>query len=166
MLLAACQPMAITAPARGDLSGAALQSRKDGPPTRPEGACWASEVTPAVIETVTEQVMISPEQRDETGVLVRPATFRTEVLQRMVQDRETIWLQTPCPGDMGPDFIATVQRALKARGLYLLPLTGVMDAPTRAAIRRFQSLRGLDSETLTLAAAQELGIIATALDDL
>jgi len=61
---------------------------------------------------------------------------------------------------MTPEFTATLQRALKARGFYLLPLTGVMDGPTRDAIRRYQHSRGLDSDHLSLAAARELGIVA------
>ena len=62
---------------------------------------------------------------------------------------------------MTVDFIASLQRALKARGLYLLPLTGQMDMPTRAALRRFQADRGLDSDRLSLRAARELGLVTT-----
>ena len=71
-----------------------------------------------------------------------------------------------CPADVTADFVATLQRALKARGLYLLPLTGVLDAATLEAVRRYQASRGFDSPILTLAATRELGIVATALADL
>jgi uncharacterized protein (DUF2126 family) len=53
-----------------------------------------------------------------------------------------------------------LQRALKARGLFPGAVTGVEDAATREATRRFQAARGLDSGTLSLAAARELGIVA------
>ena len=39
-------------------------------------------------------------------------------------------------------------------------------APTTEAIRRFQAERGLDSPVLSLAATRELGITATALEDI
>lgn len=166
VLLMACAPASVQAPARADLGIEVIRLRDDGPPKGPKGACWASDVTPAVIETVTEQVLVTAEVRDEAGRITTPAAFRTDTRQRMVQDRETVWFRAPCPDDMDADFVATLQRALKARGLYLLPLSGVVDAPTRDAIRRFQAERGLDSPTLSLAAAQELGIVTTGLDQL
>jgi hypothetical protein len=84
----------------------------------------------------------------------------------MVQDREEVWFRAPCPAEQTVQFTASLQRALKARGLYLLPVTGTVDAATGEAIRRFQAQRGLDSPILSLAAAQELGLINTAFGDL
>jgi len=168
VLLMACQPQASLpeAPARADLSSELVRLRSAGPPKGPAGACWHRDVTPAIIETTTEQIILSPEERSPDGRVIRPATFRTATHQRIVQDREEVWLRTLCPAELTVDFIATLQRALKARGLYLLPLTGAMDAPTRAAIRRFQADRGLDSDTLSLAAARDLGIVSTDLGQL
>ncbi|MGL6209244.1 MAG: peptidoglycan-binding domain-containing protein, partial [Paracoccaceae bacterium] len=121
---------------------------------------------PAIIETVTEQEVVTPEQRDGAGQIVVPATFRSTTKQRMVQDRQEVWFRTPCADELTVDVVATLQRALKARGLYDQPLTGVIDAETAEAIRRFQAERGLDSPQLSLAAARELGVISTALDAL
>ena len=84
----------------------------------------------------------------------------------MLRDRQVIWFRAPCPIDMTPDFIATLQRALKARGYYLSPLTGPLDAATVDAIPRFHTERGLASRQLSLAAARELGIVPTELDAL
>ena len=145
-----------------DLSAALLPATGDTPPVTPEGACWERAVTPAVIETVTEQVLVSPERRGPDGVVTEPAGFRTETRQSIVSDRRAVWFETPCAGVMGPEFLATLQRALKARGLYTDPLTGVLDAATRAAIRAWQRPRGLDSEVLALASARALGIVAAA----
>lgn len=167
LVLAGCQSATVPeAPKRGDLSDEVVRSKTNGPPKGPEGACWQADLKPAVIETVTEQIMVSPEVLAEDGTVISPATFRTNTSQRMIEDRETVWFRAPCPAEMTEEFIATLQRALKARGFYLLPLTGRMDAPTRAAVRQFQAQRGLDSDHLSLAAARELGIIATALDQL
>ena len=160
--LTACQPTAAPeAPGRADLSVDMVRLSKPGPPKGPEGACWASDVTPMVIETVTEQVLVSDAKQDKDGNPVSPAVFRSETRQNIVQEREEIWFRSPCPQEMTVEFIASLQRALKARGLYLLPLSGQMDAPTRAALRRFQSERGLESDRLSLSAARELGLVTS-----
>ena len=159
LLLVGCQSVGVEAPGRADLA-AGLVRMSPGPPKGPEGACWASSVTPAVIETVTEQVMVEPELRDDSGEVTQAASFRSIAHQRMVQDREVVWFRAPCDATLTPEFVASLQRALKARGLYLLPLSGVLDAATLNAVRRFQSDRGLDSSALSLEAARELGLIA------
>ncbi len=161
LALLSCAPVPVTAPGKGNPGIELVRLKGDGPPKGPEGACWASSTTPAVIETVTEQEILSPEVRDAEGKVVTPASFRTSAHQRMVQEREVVWFRAPCPEDVTVTFIASLQRALKARGLYLLPVTGVMDAATSEAVRRFQADRGLDSPTLSLAAARDLGISAT-----
>lgn len=165
-VLAACQG-GLPAPAtRSDLGAEVVRLNRPGPPTRPEGACWESDVTPAVIETVTEQVVVTPETRDETGRLLQPATYRTDTRTRILNDREEIWFRAPCPADYTVDFVASLQRALKARGYYTAALTGQLDSATRDAVRRYQTDRGLDSPRLSLAAARELGLLPTALDEL
>jgi len=60
-----------------------------------------------------------------------------------------------------PDFVASLQRALAARGIYAGVVNGQMDAPTRRAIRRYQKPKGPDSDVLSLATAQELGLVTT-----
>ncbi len=166
LILGGCTGVKVEAPGQALLSREVVRLNGDGPPPAANGECWANSVTPAVIETVTEQVVVSEEVRDDAGAVVTPASFRTKTSQRMVQDREVIWFRAPCPQDQTVQFVASLQRALKARGLYLLPVTGEMDADTAEAVRRFQAERGLDSPVLSLAAARELGISATALEDL
>lgn len=144
---------------QAELSGELRRLKGEGPPPAKAGECWASAVTPAVIETVTEQVVVTPETRDASGAVVAPASFQTKTHQRMVQDRETVWFRAPCPTEMTVQFVASLQRALKARGLYLLPVTGALDEDTAEAIRRFQAERGLDSPVLSLGAARDLGLI-------
>jgi hypothetical protein len=159
--LMACQPATIDAPMRADLTLGQVLRDGDTPPDGPDAQCWDRDIIPAVIETETEQVLVRAEVRSDDGTLISPAVFRSESRQRMVQDRAQVWFPAPCAADMSVDFIATLQRALKARGFYLLPLTGVYDAPTMSAVRRYQAGRGLDSPKLSLGAARELGIVAT-----
>jgi len=167
-VLAGCQGAGSVpkAPGRADLSAEIVTLTRPGPPERPAGACWEGDVTPAVIETVTEQVVVTPEARDAEGRVVTAATYRTDTRTRIVSDRREIWFRAPCPEDYTLDFVASLQRALTARGYYLLPLTGEMDAGTRDAVRRFQADRGLDSPRLSLAAARELGLLPTELEAL
>ena len=162
-LLAACQSAVVEAPSRAELADEILRT---SPPEGDSTTCWAAEVSPAIIETVTEQSLVTPEIRDAQGEVITPASFRSTTRQRIVQDRAEVWFRAPCPAEMTVEFIATLQRALKARGLYREPLTGELDAPTTEAIRRFQAERGLDSRQLSLAAARELGIVSTELDAL
>lgn len=159
--LGGCAPqIAVPAPVTEDLSREGLPYGKGGtPPAQPEGACWDHDTIPAVIETVTQTVLAQAEERDATGRITRPASYDSIAHQRMVHERETLWLRTPCPGDLTPDTIATLQRALKARGYFTAPLTGVMDAPTRVAVRRYQADHGLDTPILTLTAARALGLV-------
>lgn len=160
MLLAGCQMQgaAVPAPSRSDLGGVILQEKPAGAPKAAPGVCWASDVTPMMIETVVEQKMVAAEQRDRAGKLLHPAAFQSVTRQRILQERREIWFRSPCPEAMDLEFVSSLQRALKARGLYLLPLTGQMDGPTRLAVRRFQSERGLESDRLSLEATRELGL--------
>lgn len=164
--LSACTGPAVNQPTRADLSIELVHVQGDGPPKGPQGACWDKDTTPAVIETVTEQVVVSPETRDAAGQITAPATFRSETAQRMVQDRQDVWFRAPCPDQMDVAFVASLQRALKARGLYAAAISGSYDATTTEAVRRFQADRGLDSPRLSLAAAKELGLIAVDIDRL
>ncbi len=166
--LAACDSGAPKGRATADLSQGVMRvSGPDvAPPPAAQGACWTTDVTPAIIETVSEQVIATPAVTDATGRVLSPATYATSSHQRILRDRQTVHIRTPCPEDVTPDFVASVQRALKARGYYLDPVTGAMDAPTLDAIRRFQEPLGLDSPVLSLAGAKTLGLVKTELDEL
>jgi hypothetical protein len=161
MVAAACQPAQIDAPTNADLSDALIRLEGTRPPDGPPGSCWDRDILPTIIETVTEQVLVEPETRAPDGSVLTAAVYRTESSQKIIQDRGQVWFRAPCAAALDVDFVATLQRALKARGLYLLPLTGVYDAPTAEAVRRYQAMRGFDSPRLTLMAARELGIVAT-----
>lgn len=168
LFLAACapRPELPATPDQANLASEIIRTRDDTAPKGPPGACWAKDARPAVIETVTEQVQITPEMRADDGTVTAPATYRTKTNARMVRDRQTVWFRAPCPVDMTPDFVASLQRALKARGYYLAPLTGTLDPATTDALRRFQTDRGLDSRQLSLGAARELGLVTTDIDTL
>jgi hypothetical protein len=133
---------------------APIASRSDAPPDAPPGTCWALDVTPARIETVIEQTRVAPGGAGQT------AAWQSESRSAIVEERREVWFETACESDLTPDVVASLQRALAARGLYDGPATGAMDAATRAAVRRYQRPRGLDSALLSLAAARDLGLAA------
>jgi hypothetical protein len=160
MMLAGCQ-------AEGPLADA---DRLDKPPARsgpaaappgaPEGSCWGRDTAPAVVETVTEHILVQPAELAADGTLRAPAIYRTETHQKIVQERRELWFETPCPPRMDEAFVASLQRALQVRGLYRGAITGRMDRATMRALRRFQAPQGLDSGLLSMDAARKLGLVA------
>ncbi|MBF9044151.1 peptidoglycan-binding protein [Rhodobacterales bacterium HKCCE4037] len=134
-------------------------TRGFGPPDANPESCYGREIEPAVIETVTEQIMVEPEQLDRNGEVRRPAVFVTSTEQRIVEDRTETWFETPCAMQAAdPTYISTLQRALEARGHYSGPITGTLDRATIDGVRAYQAPQGLDSGVLSLAAARQLGL--------
>lgn len=163
LCLTACAPqIAVRAPTEANLAAEAIRLDGAGPPPGPEGTCWANDLIPAAFETVTEQSLVAPEVRDASGAVVTPARYTSVSRVRVLNERRDIWFTAPCPADMTLTFVATLQRALKARGYYGMAVTGEMDAATNEAVRRYQADRGLDSPVLSLAATRQLGILTTA----
>jgi Putative peptidoglycan binding domain len=149
----------------GDIVSAATDpDNPNAPPDARPGACYARAVTPAVIETVTEQVLISPAQTGpdpQTGkdVVLRPAIYSARTEQRITTPRQKSWFETLCPPIYSEKFVTSLQRALTARGYLRNPPSGWVDAPTRRAIRKYQKSKGLNSGVLAVATAQDFGLI-------
>lgn len=157
--------VALALSACGAGPGDGLVSGAERPDWAPPGTCWGKTATPARIETVTEQVLVAPATFDAEGTQTAAAQYRTETQQRIVEERQENWFEAPCPEEQTPDFVASLQRALEARDAYAGPVTGTMDAATRAAIRGWQRRHGgPDSATLSLETARDLGLVAVARD--
>lgn len=125
----------------------------DAPPWAAPGTCWAREIVPAVVETVTERIPLPPSQS--------AAQYAEQTRQVIVRERQALLVQTPCRAQLDPEFIASLQRALTVRGAYDGPVSATLDPATEAAIRRFQAGRGLNSQYLSLDTARELGLAIT-----
>ena len=151
--LSACAPP-------GANNSVVTRGSQEAPPGAAPDSCWGKQTTPAIIETVTHQVMLQPAEVLADGSVIHPAVFKTETRQDIVRPRHETWYEILCTPDLTPEFIASVQRALTARGLYHGAITGDMDRATRAAVRRFQKPQGLDSNLLSLAAARQMGLVA------
>ncbi len=136
-----------------------VRTRATPPPGADPSKCYGQDATPAVIETVTEQVLMQPAQVSTDGLVYYPPVYKTETKQMIVEERNELWFETPCENEMTPEFIASLQRALKARGHYAGPVNGEMTGWTRRGIRSYQKPQGLDSAILSLAASRKLGLV-------
>lgn len=139
-----------------------IPTRASAPPDIAPGSCWSKDTPPAVIETVTEQVVLEPAVLAPDGRVLTPAVTTTRTRRDIARARSDIWFEIPCADQDDPEFIASLQRALEVRRLYGGPISGTYDAPTRAAVRAYQRPRGLDSGMLSLSAARTLGLVAVA----
>lgn len=157
-----CDPSAVDSPYLAARSAPEIiRAGESGtPPSARAGSCWGRDVTPAVVETVSNQIMVQPPEVLADGTVLAPGIFRTETQQRIVRERRELWFETPCPEVWTEEFTASVQRALKVRGLYFGGISGTPDGRTRAAIQRYQKAGGLDSAILSIESARRLGLIA------
>lgn len=131
------------------------------------GTCFARATTPALIETVTEQIMVQPALIRSDGTVETPAAFRTVTRQRILRERREVEFETPCAAVLTPPFIASVQRALLARGYFRGPITGRYDTRTQRAVERYQTDQDdVLTSQLTLRTARNLGLVALPRDAL
>ena len=100
---------------------------------------------------------------DQAGPVV---DSRAEACRETVSVPGPVDVETPCPDRLTPDLIATLQRALKVRGLYDGAVDGRLGSGTRAAVKRYQAARGLPTDVLTFQSAKELGLIAYSREEL
>jgi peptidoglycan hydrolase-like protein with peptidoglycan-binding domain len=117
------------------------------------------KITPSEISTLLETRLFQPKKRNTAGQLVSPAQYETTRTQTITKTRSVTKIDAVCPEDMTPEFIASLQRAFQARGLFSSTITGSIDTSTRRAILNFQTVRGVASATVMNATAQELGLV-------
>ncbi len=137
---------------------------QDAPEGAAEGACYIRYTAPAVVETVTEQILVQPEKtaiNPDTGqtIIVKPAIYATETVQKIISDRKEDWAEVICKEDYNDNFIKSLQRALAARGFYRGSITGIMDDRTKRAIRSVQKGYGVNSSEVTLDLAESYGLV-------
>jgi len=137
------------------------QPGQNAPADAAPGTCWDKTQSPAIVQTVTEDVLITPAQISETGTVQALPVYRSETRQVILQERQPTWFQTLCSADLTPEFVSSLQRALAARGYYAGPVTGFVDAPTSQAIQAYQQSAGIaapDPGVLMVEGARKLGL--------
>jgi len=132
----------------------------DAPAGAAPGTCWGKTIAPAIIETVSREVLIEPAQVSPDGRIQQPAVYKKEDQLNIIRPRAENWFETVCPTLLTEEFVASLQRALSVRGTFRGQATGLMDDRTRKAIRKFQEGDGFDSGNLTVKAARELGLVS------
>ena len=130
------------------------------------GRCYGRDITPAVIQTVTEQVLVSQASYNDDGTLYAPASYQSVIRQEIEREREEVAFETICPPAYTVEFVSSLQRALQARGFYRGQITGVMDAVTGRAVQDYQRRNGPDSPLLWIASARELGLVELSAEEL
>ncbi|MDD9732664.1 peptidoglycan-binding domain-containing protein [Mameliella sp. AT18] len=160
VLLAACDtPQSVSREAQSPNTAPPLAEHLD------DGTCQARDLRPAVYEHVMGEVQVVQAEIAEDGTVIRPPIYRRAPVPKVVRERAEITFEAPCPEEMTPEFISSVQRALAARGYFSGNISGRMDAPTTAAVRTYQSERGLESAQLSLETARALGLVAVELPE-
>ena len=136
-VLAACDgPPHLAGPLPALTEPALVQTYETAPPGAPAGSCWGKEITPAVIETVTDRLLLQPAEVLDDGTVVSEPVYKLETRQAIVRERRELWFQTPCEAQLTPDFIASLQRALMARGVSAPGLASRARRAPRSARRR------------------------------
>lgn len=158
-LLAACDPATQGATAEPPEPGV-LEATRDGPADARPGSCWGKTVSPAVIESASQRVLVKPAKVNPDGTIASLPVYETKEQQVIVTPRIDNWFETPCPNVLTPEFISSLQRALQARGGYGGGVSGIFDPATRDAVLRFQRQQGLESAVLALTTARTLGLVA------
>ncbi|MEM6728217.1 MAG: peptidoglycan-binding protein, partial [Pseudomonadota bacterium] len=83
-----------------------LRAQAEAPPNAKPGQCWGRDTTPAIYETVTEQILLQPAEVGDDGAVRSPPVYKTETRQAVVRERREIWFERPCDVALTPDFIA------------------------------------------------------------
>jgi len=159
VLLVACGT-----PDAPDVSRLAERSGVITLPDPDTGMCRANDVTPAVIETITERYVVQPAIYTADGRVSAPAKYRTESRPVIIQERTEQQFDALCEADLTPDYVSNLQRALTVRGFYNGPINGALNWRTRRAVRLYQQDQGIDSAILSLKTARQLGLTAIELD--
>ncbi len=128
--------------------------------TAANGRCFAIDTGPERTESIVEEVLTLPEQRDADGTVLRPAIYRQEERDVLVPINDPVRFEVVCPQIYSQSFVASLQRALSARGAYSGAANGLLDGATQNAILLYQTARGRHSAQLSVATAREFGLIS------
>lgn len=128
--------------------------------TMADGRCFAFSAPLMEPQIIVERVVSAPETTDENGNVLTAAVYRDEEREILVPVGEPERFEVICPQNLSQSFVATVQRALLARGYYVGSVNGLMDQQTRNAILSYQKDQGLRSPNLGVETAIGLGLVS------
>ena len=110
---------------------------------------------PATYKTVQVTKLVTPEKTKKTVI---PATFKTVSKQVKVSDQSVKWMPVLCKSSMTVETISKIQTALTKAG-HKTPVTGRLDAATKASVKAYQTKKGLTVSGLSIATLKDLGVL-------
>ena len=128
--------------------------------TMADGRCFASDPGKMVTQVVVNRVLVEPEVTGDDGTVIQPAIFRDIESEVLVPAGPPTRFEVICPQNLSQSFVASLQRALSARGAYLGDINGRLDDRTRNAILAYQSSQGRQSANLSIETAINFGLMS------
>jgi hypothetical protein len=122
------------------------------------GALAFSGCTPEPVSPVQDSAEVAPSLSAPPGAIGDRCWDKTET--PAASPPQVRWVELVCPEDQTPEFVATLQRALAARGDYAGEITGKIGPQTEAAIARYQARSGTGGTALSTESAARLGLIS------
>jgi len=110
---------------------------------------------PATYKTVQKTVLVTPATTKKTVI---PATYKTITKQVKVSDQAVKWMPVLCKASMTIETISRIQKALTAAG-FKTPVTGSLDAATKASVKAYQMKNGLTVSGLSIDTLKRLGVL-------
>ena len=111
---------------------------------------------PAVYRTARKQVVKTPATSHEITI---PGQHQTVTRRKLVQKGNfTQWEEAPCESRMTSEKIRQIQTALKEKGYDPGPIDNRLGAETKAALKKFQTDKGLPIGGLNLKTLAALGV--------
>jgi len=110
---------------------------------------------PATYKTVNVTKLVTPETTKKTVI---PATYKTISKQVKVSEQSVKWMPVLCKSSMTIETISNIQAALTKAG-FKTPVTGMLDAATKASVKAYQTKKGLTVSGLSIDTLKNLGVL-------
>lgn len=163
VLIAGCQQTASPDVTRV-IPAAVVTAQEGSAPGDAPGQCWVQLPPTTQTKLVEQTVRVQDAVIGPDGTQTAPAIYRKVQAPVEVETSSNRGFARLCDAQLTAPFVETLQRALSARGYYLGEIDGTLTPATNAAVRAYQLSQGLDSDMLSVAAAQQLGLVMVDLE--
>jgi len=111
---------------------------------------------PAVYKTVKVRKLVAPNSERRTPIAAKYQTITKRV---QVSEGKMAWNEILCETNTSSDIVRKMQRALDTAGHNPGPIDGVVGRETLAAVKGYQTKKGLPTGGLTLSTLKSLGVL-------
>jgi regulator of extracellular matrix RemA (YlzA/DUF370 family) len=112
---------------------------------------------PAEYKTIQVRKLVRPAEEKRIEI---PAEYVSVSKRALAREGRTSWLPVLCETNTTPGLVSQIQRGLKKAGHNPGPIDGIIGRQTTAALRSFQSAKGLQGPGITMSTLDALGIKA------